>query len=121
MVNYRGWSDPVGKLEAFRVVIKYLVSRTDNFRIRMEKATLPLVGMRPEDFPKRIRGRAERVLTVRSAVAVEYVNDTLWHFERLTPKQRKVLIDDLLRLYESLLIDLGRMGKDYDFIYPKDT
>jgi hypothetical protein len=61
-VDYRGWSDPVGKLVSFRVAIKHLVSRTDNFRVRLEKATYPLVTMRPEDFPERIRGKAKKVL-----------------------------------------------------------
>ena len=32
----------------------------------------------------------------------------------------KALICDILALYEALLIDLGRMGEDYDFIYPKN-
>jgi hypothetical protein len=117
---YLGWIDPVGKLVAFRVVIKHLVRRTDNFRVQMDKATYPLVVMQPDEFPERIRNISRKVLAVRSAVAKSYVTDTLFHFERLTPKQRKAFISDIVSLYEALLIDLGRMGDDYDFIYPKD-
>jgi hypothetical protein len=121
MANYRGWVDPVDKLLSFRTAISHLVSQKDNFRVRMEKVTYPFVRMRPEEFPERIRRVAQSVLAVRGAVAVQYETHTLWHFERLTPKERKAFITDILRLYEALLLDLGRMGdSNYDSDSPKD-
>jgi hypothetical protein len=59
------------------------------------------------------------VLGVRERVAHRYVTDTLYHFERLTPKQRRALEGDIIALYEACLFDLGAMG-DYDFMYPED-
>jgi len=116
-----GWSDPIGKLVAFRIVIKHLLSRTDNFRVRMTKATYPLVGMQPDEFPERLRRIATRVLAVRGDVAKPYLTDTLWHFERLTLKQRKAFIGDIVKLYEALLVDLGQMGPHVrEIVFPKD-
>jgi len=118
---YLGWRDPIGKLVRFRTAIKYLVNQTDKFRVRMDKATYPLADMQLDEFPEHIRKIAKKVLAVRGAVAKSYETDTLFHFERLTPKERKALIRDIVKLYEALLIDLGRMGTDYyEIIYPKD-
>jgi hypothetical protein len=86
----------------------------------MDKATYALVGLTPEDFPNRLRGRATKVLAVRSAVAQKYPTDTRYHFERLKPKERKALIGDIIALYEGCLIDIGKSGKYDCVVYPKD-
>lgn len=91
-----------------------------NFRVRMEKATDPLVTLRPEDFPERLRGRATKVLDARGAVSQKYVTDILYHFDRLTPKQRKALIENIIALYEGCLIDIGKLGDDWDFVEISD-
>jgi len=75
---------------------------------------------RADDFPKHIRERARKVLTVRCAVRQDYLHDTVFHFERLTPKQRRALIDDIVSLYEACLLDLGKAGQYYSIVYPKD-
>ena len=59
------------------------------------------------------------VLGVRERVAHKYPTDTLYHFERLTPKQRRALEGDIIALYEACLFDLGAMG-DHEFMSPKD-
>jgi hypothetical protein len=116
---YKGWSDPVTQLLGLQDAVRIIMEGQGNFRTRMDLATFALVFFRPEDFPERIRGRASKVLAVRRAVAVRYQTDTLFHFERLKPKERKALIADIMALYEACLIDIGRMGSDYEFMYPK--
>jgi hypothetical protein len=86
----------------------------------MHKATLPLVTMRPEEFPECVRETARKVLAVRGDVAEHLPHFAFWNFGRLKQNERKELVEGILRLYEACLLDLGRMGEDYDFLYPKD-
>jgi hypothetical protein len=86
----------------------------------MDRATFALATLRPEDFPERLRGRATKVLAVRSAVRQDYITDALFHFERLTIKERRALISDIIALYEGCLIDIGKSGDQYEFLYPRD-
>jgi len=104
---YRGWADPVNAFS------------TENYRVKMDRVTYCLCLFRPEEFPERIRNRARMVLGVRERVAHEYDTDTLYHFERLTPKQRRALEGDIIALYQACLFDLGAMG-NHEFIYPED-
>src|SRR5437879_1741026 len=99
----RGWYDPVKMRIALHDAIKILATAksTENYRVRMDRATYCLATFQPKDFPERIRNRARMVLSVRGRVAVEYPTDTLFHFERLSPKERAALLDDLLALYEA--------------------
>src|SRR5438874_739618 len=91
----------------------------NNYRVRMDKATFPFAGYRAEEFPERIRETAERVFCVRAAVRKDYGNDAaLFHFERLTIKERRALVEDIIILYEALLFDLGKM--DMEFVYPEN-
>jgi hypothetical protein len=73
---------------------------------------------RAEQFTEKIRETAERILGVRSAVRRDYGNGALFHFECLTIKQRKALVEDIVILYEALLFALGKM--DMDFVYPEN-
>ena len=59
---------------------------------------------------------------VRVKVARRYVTNSLFHFEWLTPRERRALIGDILALYEACLLDLGRSGDDdyFEIAYPKD-
>jgi hypothetical protein len=101
------------------VKIMVTAKSTENYRVKMDRVTYCLCTLRPEDFPERIRNRARMVLGVRQRVAQEYPTDTLYHFERLTPKQRRALEGDIIALYEACLFDLGAMG-DHEFMYPDD-
>ena len=116
-----GWTEPVSQLESLRTAVRLLAERHGtNFRIRMDKATFALTRWRADDFPERIRERARKVLGVRSAVRQDYQTDSLFHFERLTPRQRRALIDDIISLYEACLLDLGKAGEYVSIVYPKD-
>jgi len=118
---YRGWADPVKACIALRDAVTIMVTAkgTENYRVKMDRVTYCLCLFRPEEFPERIRNRARMVLGVRERVAQEYRTDTLFHFERLTPKQRRALEGDIVALYEACLFDLGAMG-DHEFMYPED-
>jgi hypothetical protein len=113
-----GWIDPVGKLQGLKTAVRIIMDGKDNYRVRMDKATFAFAGYRATEFPEKIRETAERVLGVRSAVREQYVNDVLFHFERLTIRERRALIEDIIILYEALLFDLGKM--DMDFVYPEN-
>jgi hypothetical protein len=110
----------VGVLDRLRTSVRILVEAQGNFRTRMDRATFALVTLQPRDFPDLLRGRATKVLGVRSAVRQDYIGDSLFHFERLTLKERKALISDILALYEGCLINVGKASDDYDYLYPKD-
>jgi len=114
-----GWRDPVGTLEDLRESVRTLTRARHNFRVRMDKATFSLALRGPEDFPKRIRRRAAKVLGVRSKVRQDYVTDSLFHFERLKPSQRERLISDIINLYEACLMDLGKIDRERLY-YPSD-
>jgi len=90
------------------------------FGDRMAVATYPLVGLRPEDFPERIRGRATKVLSARGRVAERHTDNTTYNFGRLKLRERQALIEDILTLYAACLIDLGSAGEHYNFMYPTD-
>lgn len=117
----RGWYDPVKMRIALYDAIKILATAksTENYRVRMDRATYCLATFQPNDFPQRIRNRARMVLSARRRVAVEYPTDTLFHFEWLSPKERAALLEDLMALYEAVLIDIGRI-EDNDYLYPDD-
>lgn len=116
-----GWTEPVSQYLSLATAVRILAEkRGDNFRIRMDKATYALTRWRAEDFPERIRERARKVTTVRSAVRQDYETDCLFHFERLTPRERRALTGDIISLYEACLLDLGRSGQFADIVYPED-
>jgi hypothetical protein len=118
---YRGWASPLYVLRRLQTAVRIIMEGRWNFRVRMDKATYALVGLRSKDFPNRLRGRATKVLGVRSAVAQQYATDTLYHFEWLKPKERLALIGDIIALYEGCLLDVARCGDDYyDSAYPID-
>jgi hypothetical protein len=117
--KYREWQDPVGQLLRIRSALEILLSFRANYRQRMDDATLVLAGVRRETVPARIRPVLNRIMELRVSVRVDYGSEhTLFHFERLTPTQRKQLRNDILKLYEACAFDLGAMG-NHEFIYPK--
>jgi hypothetical protein len=118
MMDKQFWSG--GVRERLQTAVRIVARGKDNCRARLDKATRALVDLQPEDFPARIRGRAAKILAVRGAVAEEYETDTLFHFERLTQRERDVLLDDLLSLYEACLLDLGADNEIKAIYYPAD-
>jgi hypothetical protein len=115
-----GWTEPVSQHLSLATAVRILAEGRSKFRERMDEATLALTRWQPEDFPKRIRERAKKVLSVRSAVRKDYTGASLFQFDRLTPKQRSALIGDIISLYEACLLDLGKAGEYADIVYPKD-
>jgi hypothetical protein len=63
--------------------------------------------------PEYIRERISRIMAARISVRQEYGPRELFHFERLSPKQRDGLIDDILFIYAALLLDIGKMGEAF--------
>jgi hypothetical protein len=115
-----GWSDPVSMFLKLQKSVEHIIRRQGYPREWMTKATDPLVGLRPEDFPQRLRGRATNVLAKRGAVAEKYATDTLYRFDRLPRKERQALIEDIIALYQGCLLDIGKSGDYYDILYPED-
>jgi hypothetical protein len=113
-------ANPVGVLDRLQTCVRILMEAQGKFRTRMDRATFALVTLRPDDFSEKLRGRATKVLSARNAVRQDYVTDSLFHFEKLTVRERKALISDIIALYEGCLIDVGKSGDKYDFLYPKD-
>ncbi|MEY9360701.1 hypothetical protein ABH994_003422 [Bradyrhizobium yuanmingense] len=100
--KYRGWQDPVGQLVRIRAALDIMLSFRNNYRKRMEDVTSVLATVRRETVPKRIRPLIDRIMDVRVSVRKDYGHgNTLWHFENLTPGQRKQLRADILNLYEA--------------------
>jgi hypothetical protein len=117
-----GWTEPVSQLESLRTAVGILAMRSGRtFRPRMDDATLVIHRWGVDDFPERIRPIAKRVFSVRRAVRHDYQTDTLFHFERLTRRERHALITDIIGMYEACLLDLGKIGGYYaSSVYPKD-
>ena len=121
-VDWLDWAAPVGQLEKLRTAVRVLAEGSGTWRERMDAATLALVTMRSEDFPKRLRNRAARVLSIRRKVgSTSYVGGDYFHFEKLKPKERMRFVADIIALYEACLIDIGRTWPTWDFVYPEDV
>jgi hypothetical protein len=114
-----GWSDPIGAFERLQTAVRRIARGKDNYRVRMDEATYALIFLRPGDVPMALRERVERILNIRREVSVNYVTNALFHFERLSPKRREILLEDILSLYEACLIDIGRDRDCADIAYPK--
>jgi len=114
-----GWgSDHVGKLHRMQTAVSHLAQGRGKTSQRLEKATYALIGLRANEFPERIRNRAENVLSLRG----EYVRHAghVSCFHRVPLAVKKRFVEDLLALYEACLIDLGRTWPQWDLMYPKD-
>jgi hypothetical protein len=134
MNDYRlGWEDPFDQLRALRVAVKELLAlglgpqeKGMGPRERFTRATSTFIKYR--GWPERLKYRRENISNARIAVRRDYPRDTLFHFERLTAKERRALADDIFALYEACLLDAGRMYEmgghatlGYEIMYPKDA
>jgi hypothetical protein len=115
-----GWAEPVSQYESLATAVKILAEGRSKFRERMEDATFALTRWQAKDFPERIRERARKVLSVRSKVRWDYTGGCRFEFQRLTPKQRRALVADIIALYEACLLDLGKAAFFAGIVYPKD-
>jgi hypothetical protein len=75
-----GWTDPVSQHESLATAVRILAEGRSKFSERMDEATFALTRWRAEDFPKRIRERARKVLSVRSTVREEYTGGCVFQF-----------------------------------------
>jgi hypothetical protein len=116
-----GWAEPVSQYLSLKTAVEILAEgRGSKFSERMDQATFALTRWQAEDFPERIRERARKVLTVRSAVRKDYTDGCLFQFGRLKQKERSALVRDIVSLYTACLLDLGKAGQYTDIVYPKD-
>jgi hypothetical protein len=115
-----GWVDPVSQYESLATAVRTLAEGRLKFRTRMDDATFALTRWQAEDFPERIRERARKVLSVRSAVRKDYIGGCLFQFNLLTLKERRALIGDIIALYTACLLDLGKLADFAEIVYPKD-
>jgi hypothetical protein len=121
------WADPVGQLVALRVAVKCLLSRGMGLNERFDRATLPLVKYRPEDFPEGLRPTFARIMQARRDVSRNYIGATLFDFSQLSAPKRRALQSDLIALYEACLLDIGKMSGAasdsdsgfYGIVYPQ--
>jgi SEC-C motif/Uncharacterised protein family (UPF0149) len=70
-----GWIDPIGTFSRLQSAVRILASGDGPRRVRLDEATSALTGLAPEYFPKAMREKAERVLSVREKVRRDHAND----------------------------------------------
>ena len=116
-----GWTgDHVGQLIRLQTAVTILAEGRGKTRERWERATLPLVHMRPDNFPVGLRSRAQEVLNLRGDVARQIGDYTYFAFDKLTPSRRKQFVKDLLALHNACLIDIGRTWPRWEHMYPTE-
>ena len=85
----------------------------------MDEATSALTGLVPEDFPKAMRDKAARVLSVREKVRRDHGSKLVpFPFDLLKPKECTALVQDILSLYEACLCDMAKEIKE--IVRPND-
>jgi hypothetical protein len=120
-LDWLDWKDPVTQLDRLQTAVRALAEGSGTWQKRMDKATYALIFLRSEDFPKRLRNRAGKVLSIRRGKVVDAGEYSYADFSKLTPTKRKRFITDIIALYEACLIDIGRTWPRCDFVYPEDV
>jgi hypothetical protein len=114
-----GWIDPIGTFSRLQLAVRILATGDGPRKVRMDEATSALTGLIPQSFPKAIRERAERVLSVREKVRRDHGSNLVsFPFDLLKPKECTALIQDILSLYEACLFDMTKEIKD--IVRPND-
>jgi hypothetical protein len=109
----RGWSDPIGTFHRLQIAVRILASHESPRKIRIDEATSALMDLIPQHFPKAIREKAERVLTVREKLRRDHDSDVgSFPFDLLKPKECAALIQDILSLYEACIFDMSKEIKE---------
>lgn len=107
----RGWSDPIGTFRRLQIAVRILASHESPRKMRIDEATSALMDLIPQYFPKAIREKAERVLSVREKLRRDH-NVGSFPFDRLKPKECAALIQDILSLYEACIFDMSKEIKE---------
>ena len=108
-----GWSNPIGTFLSLRSAVRILASRDGPRKVRMDEATSALTGLFPQYFPKAIRERAERVLSVREKIRRDHDSNLVsFTFDLLKPKECDALTQDILSLYEACIFDMSKEIKE---------
>jgi|SRR5262249_21565233 len=114
-----GWGgNHVGKLHTLQTAVRILAEGRGKTAGRLEKATFALVGLRPEDFPPKLRKLAKKVLALRGNAAAHIYGYTQFRFYEMTVGERVRFVADLLDLHNACLIDIGRSWPQWSFMYP---
>jgi len=104
-----GWSDPIGTFSRLQLAVRILATGDGSRKVRIDEATSALTGLVPEYFPKAMRKKAERVLSVREKVRRDQGSKLVsFPFDHLKPRECTSLIQDILSLYEACLFDMTR-------------
>ena len=81
--------------------------------MRIDEATSALMDLIPQYFPKAIREKAERVLSVREKLRRDHGSNVgSFPLDLLKPKECAALIRDILSLYEACIFDMSKEIKD---------
>jgi hypothetical protein len=108
-----GWSDPIGTFSSLRSAVRILASREGPRKVRLDHATSALASLSPRYFPKTIREKAEKVLSIREQLSCDQESKSkCFPFDRLKPKECDALIQDILNLYEVCIFDLSKEVKE---------
>ncbi|MDO8293364.1 MAG: hypothetical protein Q7T29_10960 [Gallionella sp.] len=105
----RGWSDPIGTFRRLQIAVRILASHESPRKMRIDEATSALMDLIPQYFPKAIREKAERVLSVREKLRRDHDSNVgSFPFDLLKPKECAALIRDILSLYEACIFDMSK-------------
>ena len=109
----RGLSDPIGTFHRLQIAVRILASHESPRKMRLDEATSALMDLIPQYFPKAIREKAERVLSVREKLRRDYDSNVgSFPFDLLKPKECAALIRDILSLYEACIFDMSKEIKE---------
>jgi hypothetical protein len=109
----RGWSNPIGTFHRLQIAVRILASHESPRKMRIDEATSALMDLIPQYFPKAIRERAERVLSVREKLRRGHDSNVgSFPFDLLKPKECAALIRDILSLYEACIFDMSKEIKE---------
>jgi hypothetical protein len=109
----RGWSDPIGTFHRLQIAVRILASHESPRKMRIDEATSALMDLIPQYFPKALREKAERVLSVREKLRRDHdSNGWSFPFDLLKPKECASLIRDILSLYEACIFDMSKEIKE---------
>ena len=108
-----GWSDPIGTFISLQLAVRILASGEAPRKVRLDEAVSALTSLIPQHFPKAIRKRAERVLSVREKLRRDHGSNLgSFPFDLLKPKECTALIQDIQSLYETCIFDMTKEIKD---------
>ena len=114
-----GWSDPIGTFSRLQLAVRILATGDGPRKVRMDEATSALTGLIPQYFPKAIRERADRVLSIREKIRRDHDSKLVsFPFDLLKPKECDALVQDILSLYEACIFDMSKAIRD--IVYPKE-